>query len=212
MMKIKYIPAALLMVLFAALYAGKNAESVMNTDAIASIRLHAESAVFEIDEVPKGAVIFTAEIRNEGSTTLTIAHPSICFPAARKQGKAGHIDDSRGKSEILLKIRKPDGSHVVLRDGHLHYFDPGNFPLLIIPPKKTGTFHIGWFFRNARGRWEQDDEAAKVFLAKGDYKVGITFRNVFSAATFFDEGVGAVKSIEVWTGEMESAEISVEVR
>jgi hypothetical protein len=114
-------------------------------------------------------------------------------------------------SEILLKITKPDGSDIVLRDGYSHYFDPGNVPLITIPPNGTGTFDVGWFFQNARGRWEQDDEAAKAFLLKGKYRIGILLRNVFPKATLYDENTRESKFTDVWTGEMESAEITIEV-
>jgi hypothetical protein len=162
--------------------------------------------------VPQGAVGFTASIKNEGTTTITIAHPSICLPASYKQGESRRFQDSHGKSEILLKITKPDGSDVVLRDGYFHYFDPGNVPLITIPPNDTGTFDVGWFFQNARGRWEQDDEAAKVFLVKGKYKIRILLRNVFPKAVLNDGNTKGVKFTDVWTGEMESAGIAIEVK
>jgi len=66
-----------------------------------------------------------------------------------------------------LNITKPDGSNVILRDGNLYGFDPKNVYLLTIPPGEIRTFDVGWFFQNARGRWERDDEAAKVFLMRG---------------------------------------------
>jgi hypothetical protein len=40
--------------------------------------------------------------------------------------------------------------------------DP-DVPLVAIPANGVGTFHVGWFVQNARGKWEQDDEAARVF-------------------------------------------------
>jgi len=165
-----------------------------------------------MDEVAKGAVRFTASIRNEGLTGITIAHPSICFPAEYKQGEPRRFDESHGKSEILLKIRKPDGTNIILRDGHLHYFDFGNIAFLTIPPNGTGTFHVGWFFQNARGRWERDDEAARAFQLRGVYAVRICFRNIFPKAALYDENAKEIKFIDVWTGEMESAEIEIEVQ
>jgi hypothetical protein len=99
----------------------------------------------------------------------------------------------------------------ILRDGYFHYFDPGNVPLITIPPNGTGTFHVGWFFQNARGRWERDDEAAKVFLLKGKYKIRIMFRNVFPRAALYDVNISELKYLDVWTGKMESPEITIEV-
>ena len=99
----------------------------------------------------------------------------------------------------------------ILRDGYFHYFDPGNVPLITIPPNGTGTFHVGWFFQNARGRWERDDEAAKVFLLKGKYKIRIMFRNVFPKAALYDVNISELKYLDVWTGKMESPEITIEV-
>jgi hypothetical protein len=164
-----------------------------------------------MDKVPQGAVNFTASIRNEGTATMAVAHPSICFPAGYKQGETRRFSDSHGKSEILLKITKPDGADVILRDGYVHYFDPGNAPLITIPPNGTGTFDVGWFFQNARGRWEQDEDAEKVFLSKGKYKVRILFRNIFPKA-LYNENTGGARIADVWTGEMESDWIAIEVR
>lgn len=211
-MKVKIILVPLLMVQLALFNTGANAESGLDSNPVASIRLLPTSTTFGIDEVPNGAVGFTASIKNEGAAPLIIAHPSICFPAEYKQGETRGFDEFHGKSEILLKIRKPDGTTVVLRDGHLYYFDPGNIPLLTITPNATKTFHVGWFFQNARGRWEQDDEAARVFLLKGEYAIRIAFRNVFPKAALYDENAKGIKFIDVWTGEMESAEIIIEVK
>lgn len=189
-----------------------NTESNVNSNPGASILLHPRSSTFDMGKVPQGAVGFTASIKNEGTTTITIAHPSICFPAGYNEGEIRRFNDSHGKSEILLNIRKPDGAEVILRDGYLHYFDPGNVPLITIPPNGTGTFDVGWFFQNARGRWEQDDEAAKVFLLKGKYKIRILLRNVFPKAALYDESTKGRKFTDVWTGEVESAEITIEVK
>ena len=117
-----------------------------------------------------------------------------------------------GKSEILLKITRPNGVDVILRDRYLGYFDPDNVPLIRIPPNETGTFDVGWFFQNARGRWEQDDEAAKVFLMRGNYKIRILLRNVFPKAVLYDENTKEIKFIDVWTGEIDSPEIIIEVK
>jgi hypothetical protein len=211
-MKVKTILVPLVMVLLASFDTGATAESRVDSNPVASILLLPTSTTFVIDEVPNGAVGFTALVKNEGAAPLTIAHPSICFPAEYKQGETRGFEESHGKSEILLKIRKPDGTTVVLRDGHLYYFDPGNIPLLTISPQATKTFHVGWFFQNARGRWERDDEAARVFLLKGEYAISIAFRNLFPKAALYDEATKGVKCIDVWTGEMESAEIIIEVK
>lgn len=189
-----------------------NSEIRVNSNPPASILLLPRSSTFDIGKVPQGAVNFTASIKNEGTTTITIAHPSICFPADYKQGETRHFNESHGKSEILLKITKPDGTYLLLRDGYFHYFDPGNVPLITIPPNGTGTFDVGWFFQNARGRWEQDDEAAMVFLLKGTYKVRILLRNVFPMAALYDVNSKEIKFTDVWTGEMESEEIVIEVK
>lgn len=191
---------------------GSTTRSKVNLDPGASILLVPRSVTFDIRKVPQGAVSFTASIKNEGRSEITIAHPSICCPADYKPGEVRHFTDSHGKSEILLKIRKPDGTKVILRDGYLHYFDPDNVPLLRIPPDGTAKFDVGWFFQNARGRWEQDDVAAEVFLLEGQYKVRILLRNAFPKAALYDETAREIKFTDVWTGEIESPEITIEVK
>lgn len=187
-------------------------EPEVETNPGVSLVLRPVAPVFDVDQVPQGAVRFTVAIKNEWAIPVTIAHPSICFPADYKQGEIRHFADSHGKSEILLSITKPDGAVVTLRDGSIHFFDPGNVPVLAIPPHGTGTFDVGWFFQNARGRWEQDDIAAKVFLAKGTYRVRLLFRNAFPKAALYDDNTGKPTFANVWTGELRSAEIAVEVK
>jgi hypothetical protein len=210
-MKATIIFIPLLMAMFTQSCRWHNTQSKVHFNPGASILLVPRSATFDLGKVPQGAVGFTASIKNEGSTTITIAHPSICFPADYKPGETRRFNDSHGKSEILLKITKPDGADVILRDGYFHYFDPGNVPLITIPPNGTGTIAVGWFFQNARGRWEQDDQAAKVFLLKGKYKISILLRNAFPKAALYYANTKESKFTDVWTGEMESPEITIEV-
>ena len=186
-----------------------------NSNPDISLRLIPDSTKFDLEKVPYGTVGFTASIKNKGTKTIKVAHPTVCYPADpwpadNKQGSIRHFSDHHGKSEILLKITRPNGENVVLRDGH-YFFDPGFVPLLKIPPNGTGTFHVGWFFQNARGRWERDDEAAKVFLLNGKYKVRILLRNVFPKARW-NENNGLSPLVDVWTGEIESPEITIEVQ
>lgn len=211
-MNIRIMVVSLLMVMPAMGCTWHNIENTANSVPGTSIQLLPRAATFELDKVPHGIVGFTATIKNSGTTTITIAHPSICLPAGYLQGDVRRFNDSHGKSEILLKITKPDGAETILRDGHFHYFDPGNFPLMTIPPNGAGSFDVGWFFQNARGRWENDDEAAKVFLSKGTYGIRILLRNVYPRAVLYDENTRGRRSIGVWTGEIQSGEITVEVR
>lgn len=177
-----------------------------------SISLLPDSAVFDISKVPQGAVGFTAQITNNEPFPLIIAHPSICFPADHKQGESIRIEDFHGKSELLVIITKPNGTKIILRDGFYGYFNPGNIPILRIPPQGITTFKIGWFFQNARGRWEHNDEAARVFLAKGVYRIQIRFRNSFPKAALYDSITRETIFADVWTGDMISDEISIEIK
>lgn len=170
------------------------------------------SPVFDKSRVPQGVVNFTATIENEGAAAITLAHPSICVPDGYEPGSTRSPNDSHGRSEILFTIAKPDGTTVVLRDSYAHYFDPDNRPLISVPPDGVSTIQIGWFFQNARGRWERDDEAANVFLDVGQYKVRLLFRNTFRKALISDRGAGGLRYVDVWTGQMESPEITVDVR
>lgn len=211
-MKTRNTSIALIMIMLIVSCAGRSTHSEVGLGPRVSIRLIPRSATFDIYRVPQGAVSFTASIKNAGTRTVTIAHPSLCVPADYQQGEIRRFRDSHGKSEILLRITKPGGSQVVLRDGYIFQFDPGNVPLITIAPNGTGTFELGWFFPNARGRWERDAEAAKVFLSKGAYKVKILFRNTLPKAVIYNPETQESKFVEVWTGEMESAEVTIEVR
>jgi hypothetical protein len=162
--------------------------------------------------VTQGVVGFSAIIKNEGPETITIAHPSMCLPADYKPGETRNISKNRGKSEILLMITKPDGTNSILRDGWMHGFDPNNVGHLTIPPGGTQTFSLGWFFLNARGRWENDAEAATTFLGKGTYKVRIILRNAFPRAFVYNMGASKPEVVSVWTGEMQSEEVTVEIK
>jgi hypothetical protein len=51
-----------------------------------------------------------------------------------------------------------------------------------------------------------------VFLLKGKYKIRILLRNVFPKAALYDKDAGESKFTDVWTGELDSAEITIEVK
>ncbi|HEY5749421.1 MAG TPA: hypothetical protein VIU12_25310 [Chryseolinea sp.] len=226
-MKGRIIFASLLMVMLTPSCERHNTESKVTSNHGLSIQLLSRSATFDIAEVPQGAVHFTALIKNAGATTMTIAHPMLCVPADYHQEEI----ESHGKSEILLEITTPNGAEIILRDRSV-FFEPcasaaDDLPFITIPPNGTGAFDVGWFFRNARGKWEHDVEAANVFLVKGRYKIRILIHNVFPKAMFYDDnarsggvpktvGIGVVLwervLTDVWIGEMESPEITIEVK
>lgn len=176
-----------------------------------SLRLDPSPANFDMDMVPRGIVRFTATIRNEGPEAITVAHPAACLPPDYRPGATWNLGDFHDQSEILMRIERPDGSTIVLRDGHFSYFDPGNRPLLKIPAGGKETFDVGWFFLNARGRWEQDDIAARAFLLKGTYKVRLLLRNRFPTPGTYDGQANEMKVLKIWTGEVESPEITVNI-
>jgi hypothetical protein len=88
---------------------------------------------------------------------------------------------------------------------------PGIF-IFLIPSGETATFDLGWFFQNARGRWERDDEAASVFTLRGKYKIRVLFRNFFPKAAFYDDADRESRFVAVWMGEIESGQITVEIK
>jgi hypothetical protein len=178
----------------------------------ASITLLPVSDTYDIDEAKRGAVRFRASVRNSGPNTINIAHPSVCYPGYHKIGETKHIADHYGKSEILFKVIKPDGTSVVLRYRLPGGFDPGNFRMLTIPSNDTGTFDLGWFFWSAEARWEEIDEAATLFTKRGRYRITLLFRNHFPVALLYDMKTREIESVDVWTGEMESEQITVEIK
>jgi hypothetical protein len=178
-----------------------------------AITLTPSAFAYTRDKVSQGVVGFSVLIKNEGPEAITIAHPSRCLPSDNlKREQVRQFSDHHGKSEILLKITKPDGTRVILRDGWLYGFDPNNVYHFTIPPGGAKGFYLGWFFQNARGRWENDAEAATVFLDKGTYKVRILFRNVFPWAYIDNKDTSKVHLENVWTGEMQSEEVAIEIR
>jgi len=176
-----------------------------------SISLTPDSKEYDLESVRRGAVGFTVEIRNSGDVALTVAHPVFCVPAGYEPGTTWRREDAHGKSEILLSIRQPDGKTVVLRDGGMALFEPGFVDHLVIPPHGTASFHLGWFFENARGRWENDPAAWRVFRQKGTYRVNVVFRNAFPKAWLRDATRGRAELVDVWTGTLESAEATLTV-
>jgi hypothetical protein len=81
------------------------------------IKLNPKTSEYNINEVSKGAVRFSASVENQGDRSITFAHSTICFPADYPIGKSLSFRNYHGKSEILLTIKKPDGQIVILRDG-----------------------------------------------------------------------------------------------
>jgi len=177
-----------------------------------TVSLRPEAVTLEADEASRGGVRFNATITNTGTAAITVAHPSICFPADYEQGSTKTREDAHGRSEIILTIIRPDGERVILRDGWMGFFDPGNLDHFVIPPGEEETFHLGWFFPNARGRWENDTAAWTVFDEPGTYRVRLLFRNLFPKAIIRDHTTGKPRWIEAWTGELESNEATLEIK
>lgn len=177
-----------------------------------SLSLEPDSAVLDVAEVSRGAVAFIATITNGGSETVTVAHPLICLPEGFTEGDVKRPEDSHGKSEILLTVVRPDGDRVTLRDGWFGFFDPGNVDHLVIPPGESSAFRLGWFFPNARGRWEDDATAWTIFSEPGTYTARVIIRNEHPTAHVRDQTTHRVAVIDVWTGELQSNEASLEIR
>lgn len=170
------------------------------------------TATYEMAAVRRGAVAFTATITNQGDSPIIIAHPTVCVPAGHQAGTPRHLADLHGRSEILLLVKKPDNGLETLRDG-FHFFDPDGRNHFSLAPGQTGGFRLGWFFANARGRWEDDRRAATLFRSKGLYRIKLLFRNQLPEALIYDPaGANTTRRLQVWTGEMESAEVIVVVR
>jgi len=175
------------------------------------IKLNPKTSEYNINEVSKGAVRFSASVENKDDSLIIFAHPTICFPADYQIGKSLNFKDHHGKSEILLKIEKPDGQIIILRDGP-HFFDPNNMSHFTINPGESKLFYVGWFFQNARGRWEDDLKAQSVFMGKGRYRVKLLYRNFFPKAFIYDTSTSKSSLINVWTGEMQSNEVIVKIK
>jgi len=168
-----------------------------------TVTLTPGSPVYELDAAAAGAVRFFADVQNPRARSVVVAHPTVCVPAGRD---AFRVEDRHGRSEILLEVTRPDGSRVTLRDGP-HFFEPGRTSHLRIPPGGSQRFTVGWFFLNARGRWENDAAAATLFSQPGQYTVRIVLRNMFRCAIGPDDWT----PVEVWTGEMRSDPVTIRI-
>jgi len=158
---------------------------------------------------------FTAIIQNNSSTSITIVHPRSCWLENAKQMS---IKDFYGKSEILLNVRTPKGKDLILRERLTSSgFDPSFKASLNIAPGKSESFRVWMFFETPMAKWKNDILAAKIFDDIGKYKVSILYRNVYPNAIWNlkdEDGLKhKVKRItNAWTGELESNEVTVEVK
>lgn len=168
------------------------------------LSLESSEPNYTLEDVDRGAVRFVAKITNSSDKTLVVGHPSFCFPS-RALSAGIRLDDRDGKSEILLQIRKPNGEQVNLRDES--QFEPEFVSHLVIPPKDSKQFSLGWFFQNARGKWDDDRVAWTVFAAKGSYVVQLTLRNTFPYLISPTQS----EPLAVWTGELRSKPIKIQV-
>jgi hypothetical protein len=176
-----------------------------------SITLGPESSEYPLDDVFKGTFQFAVAVENMDEGPITFAHPTICFPGDHRIGNSLDLRTRYGNSEILLTVRRPDGSEIVLRDGP-HFFDPDNVSHFIIGPGESGLFYIGWFFQNARGGWEDDISAKDVFTGRGEYRLKLLYRNFFPKALIHDSSTDQSRYTGVWTGEIHSNEITVTIK
>lgn len=176
-----------------------------------SLSLYPEKSAYSSQDKPHSSVKFHAVIKNLGNTPITVAHPSICMPSDYQIDEIFHIKDRHGKSEILLRVEKPDGKIVILRDGP-HFFDPKLTDRFLILPGETAQFSLGWFFPNARGRWEDDLEAYSLFSMKGTYRIRLLYRNFYPKAVIHDRKTKKTGFIPVWTGEILSNEAVLTIK
>jgi hypothetical protein len=179
--------------------------------ATAALTLSATAATYTLDEVRAGQVGFEATITNLGTSPILIAHPTACFPAGYQMGQTLSLEERHGRSEILLEIAQPNGQTAVLRDGP-HNFDPGGLDRFTLLPNEAQQFDLGWFFQNARGRWEDDLKAQGVFLLEGQYRVQLTYRNQFPKAFVYDPATAKGGFVNAWTGELQSNVVTIEVK
>lgn len=173
-----------------------------------SVTLSPGVAAYKQDAVPTGAVRFTATIRNVTDQMIRIAHPSLCLPTDNPSGSFRPPKALHGNSEILLKIVRPDAATLILRDGPF-FFDPGQVDSFMIAPRGTAHFDLGWFFPNARGRWEDSALADSAFMHKGKYRVQLLVRNFCPKAALYDPASERTMMVDVWTGEALSNEVDV---
>ncbi len=176
-----------------------------------SITLSPNATSYNLKDVSRGQVSFSASIKNQGDNSIIIAHPALCLPANYQMGERLHFKDRHGQSEILLTIITPNNKTVILRDGQ-YFFDLGNIDHFNIDPAESKQFYVGWFFLNARGRWENDKEAATVFMNKGLYRVKLLYRNFFPKAYIFNSSTDKWKVVNTWVGEMWSNEVTIEIK
>lgn len=184
--------------------------STLPASSALSLELASDSTSYDGEGVRRGAVGFTATIRNAGSTPIVVGHPSVCFPAGYRKGQSIDARERRGNSEILLEIERPDGEIVVLRESPMSRFEPEHFDHVRLPPGGSGSFRLGWFFENARGKWEDDREAWRVFSDPGVYRVEATLRNRWPKALIRDAS-GESVFVDVWTGEIRSPEVVLQI-
>lgn len=175
-----------------------------------SITLGPESSEYTLDDVFRGTFQFAVAVENRDEGPITFAHPTICYPGDHQIGKSLDLRKRHGKSEILLTVQRPDGSDIVLRDGP-HFFDPDNASYFIIDPGESSLFYIGWFFQNARGGWENDINAKDVFTGSGEYRLTLLYRNTFPKALIHDASTDRSRYTDVWTGEIQSNDITVTI-
>jgi hypothetical protein len=175
------------------------------------ITLGPESSEYTRDEVFKSTVQFAVAVENKNTGPITFAHPAICFPEKHQIGESLDLRVRHGKSEILLTVRRPDGSEIVLRDAP-HFFGPDNVSHFFIDPGESGLFFIGWFFQNAQGGWENDISPRDVFTGRGEYRLKLLYRNIFPKALIHDTATGRSRYTDVWTGEIRSNEVTVTIQ
>jgi hypothetical protein len=175
-----------------------------------AITLGPQTSEYSIDDVFKGDIQFAVSIENTAGSETVFAHPTICFPEDYRIGDSLDLTEHHGKSEILLTVEKPGGNVVTLRDGP-HFFDPAEESYFTIEPGQSNLFYLGWFFQNARGGWEDNVKAENVFTGRGEYRLTVLYRNYFPRALVRDTASDTSRFIDVWTGEIKSNTIKVNI-
>lgn len=173
--------------------ANKSAKLVVSTDA-----------TFSSAE----AVSLNLVFGNLSEAPVLLGYPGHCLPAGVAPGVKMARTDWHNKAEILLKVTGPSGQSTILRANGAYRFQPSGVFCFSVEPGAEARFSLGRFFQTPEHAWEDQEQARRLFVAPGEYKARVLYRNTYPELPCYDEVTGKAKLENAWIGELYSNEVA----
>ena len=179
-----------------------------NDRAGLELRIEVAKSVWNVEEAYIALENVTAYLKNSSETPVTVSDPHQTLPQIALEATTYTLDPEA--SYLKLIVLSPGGDEVEYRSNIFFSFMGGSFHLLLHPKEsfKFGLGKIGPYY-NAPGFVPSDNYSESHFKIPGRYRLRLILKNIYSISS----PNGKIKNlVKVWTGELHSNTIEIELK